>query len=572
MYDWRVSSARDRWALLAILATGIVLRVSFVVPGVWQQPWTPHHFDEHILPFEALGLWEGVTPREVGWPGSTVRAALSAVYGVRMLWDERRALAAARDPEAVLAPVARWSGERVPDAARLYQLGRVVVAAFGILQVVFIAQAASVWLGRRTMALAAAVAAVSPQAVVLSQVVLADIAGACFASLLLAVLPRLWTHRSSALWLGVLAGLAAASKLHFGVWLVLPVVGCWMPEWQVSRGERATATLTVLAGFGLTFLGLVPWLWLDPVLALKELAGVALVKVGSGAGVPGVVRHLGVLFGGLGWLSVVCAVPGLLVFVRSRYGPRIAVVGVVLGTAVVLSASAMVFERYGLVLLPGVVLLATAGLDRVLRHIPRLGTGTAAALVLVAGLPQTVLAVNQISRRNSYHLAHAWMMAHLPDGASVVIYSEDNQYLPRASSQLAACASYVWSDAAYQEKLATNDLGSSGSAGLPMRLAVLNDEFFHAFWCSRELLAVQSPAFHVYRFHADKRFQTLGVETVRAEFLAGLTDRSRGFDAVLAHWPLFPEIEPAVTFKADVPPTLRLYIRPGVPLRDVHQP
>ena len=552
-----------------VLAAALTVRLSFLMPGVWQQPWTPHHFDEHILPYEALGLWEGVTPREVGWPGSTVRVALSGVYAVRMLWDERGALAAAPDPEAALARVSRWSGERVPDAARLFQLGRLVVAAFGILQVVFIAQAASRWLDRRTMTLAAAVAAVCPQAVVLSQVVLADIAGACFASLLLALLPRLWTARSSALWLGVLAGLATASKLHFGVWLLLPVTACWMPEWQVSHRDRATATLMVLGGFCLTFLALVPWLWLNPVLALKELAGVALVKVGTGAGILGVVRHLGVLFGGLGWLSVALAVPGLLVFVRSRYGPQIAVAGIVLGTALVLSASGMVFDRYGLVLLPGVTLLASAGLQWILRRVPRLGTGTVAAIVLVMGLPQTVLAVHQISRRNPYHLAHAWMMAHLPDGASVVIYSEDNQYLPRTAAQLAECASYVWSEEAYQEKLATNDIHGTGTAGLPMRLALLNDEFFHAFWCSRERLAMRSPAFRVYRFHADKRFQTLRIDAVRAEFLAGLDDRSRGFDVVLAHWPMFPEIEPAVTFSADVPPILRLYLRPGVHLRNL---
>jgi hypothetical protein len=182
-------------------------------------------------------------------------------------------------------------------------------------------------------------------------------------------------------------------------------------------------------------------------------------------------------------------------------------------------------------------------------------------LVLLIGLPATLHALNRAAQANSYHLAHEWMLTHLQDGASVAIYDEDNQYLPRSSAQLKECASYVWSDAAYREKLATNDLVAHADSGTPMRLAILNDEFFHAFWCSRELLVPHSPSFVVRRFHSGKRFQTLEFDTLSAEFAAGLVDPQRGFDAVLSHEALTSSVAPAMVFTTDVGPTLKLYLR-----------
>src|SRR4051794_9819854 len=89
-----------RGFLLALIVLGAACRFGFVF---WQAPWTAHHPDEHILSLEAVALWEGITPREVGWPASTVRLALSGVHGVQMLADRRAALLAARShPPAVL--------------------------------------------------------------------------------------------------------------------------------------------------------------------------------------------------------------------------------------------------------------------------------------------------------------------------------------------------------------------------------------------------------------------------------------------------------------------------------------
>ena len=159
------------------------------------------------------------------------------------------------------------------------------------------------------------------------------------------------------------------------------------------------------------------------------------------------------------------------------------------------------------------------------------------------------------------------MLAHLPDKSRVVIYSEDNLFLPRTSEQLEACSSGIWSADAYAAKWATNGVTLSRPQALPMRLAVLNDEFFRAFWCLRELNAPRPISFVVERFHQDPRFDTLTVETMVRRFNAGLAAPTGGLDAVLVHFPIATPVPPAQVFVSEVGPTLRLYLRPGLKLR-----
>src|SRR5258708_23598544 len=64
-HDW----SRAFWlAIGAAILIGSFARLNLIR---WAEPCAPHQPDEHILPLEALALWEGITPREVGWPGST---------------------------------------------------------------------------------------------------------------------------------------------------------------------------------------------------------------------------------------------------------------------------------------------------------------------------------------------------------------------------------------------------------------------------------------------------------------------------------------------------------------------
>jgi hypothetical protein len=51
------------------------------------------------------------------------------------------------------------------------------------------------------------------------------------------------------------------------------------------------------------------------------------------------------------------------------------------------------------------------------------------------------------------------------------------------------------------------------------------------------------------------------------QFNEGLADPTRGFDAVLVHFPIATPVPPARVFVSEVGPTLRLYLRPGLSLR-----
>src|SRR5262249_45543852 len=134
-----------RAAVVALIVAGALVRGGVVF---WSDPWGPHQPDEHILPLEALALWEGVTPREVGWPGSTTRLVLSGVQAVQ--WLGARGLNAwhlRSSPDKSLETVTSWIGERYVDPTPLYRLGRTLSVLMGILQLCAAAWALSQWVG-----------------------------------------------------------------------------------------------------------------------------------------------------------------------------------------------------------------------------------------------------------------------------------------------------------------------------------------------------------------------------------------------------------------------------------------
>lgn len=569
-YHAGVTGTADRWWLVLVVAIAAVLRLSFLYPGVWQQPWTPHHFDEHFLPYEALALWEGVTPREVGWPASTSRLALSAVYATRLLADRGLELLRQPDPAAVMTLVAQWSGERVADPRPLYLLARLTGAIIGVLQVIAMIAAARHWVGPKAAILAGAFTAVAPIAVTHSQLVLADITGVLFVTLALGLIPVAMRREGVAAILGVFVALATASKFHFGIWLA-PAIGVyWVHRGaHAVRARRLPASAVVVIAFAITTVALVPWLLINPVLAAKEFTGVVLTKAGAGStGVSGILKNLSISLSGLGWCTLLVAIPGSWILWRRVDGFGTLLVVFTAAVLTLFGISAIVFDRHGLLVLPALALAAAAACDRLLSSAGPLRMALVLATVLVVGLLQSVLAIARIGAVNSYHVAHEWMLTHLPDDASVVVFAEDNQYLPRTRGQLVECASDVWSDSAYRDKWATNGVTIGPGSGTPMKLAILNDELFHAFWCSREILATPARAFFVHRFHSGPRFRTLAPRAVETEFVKGVTEPSRGFDAVLTHLPMASGRQPDMTFTTDIGPTLVLYLRPGLAIRD----
>ena len=194
-------------------------------------------------------------------------------------------------------------------------MGRTISVVTGILQLVAVAWALSQWVGQAGTVSGTLAIALSPVTVAYSQYVLADIAGLLFGTIAMGLAARPTPRRVIAM--AALVGLAASSKFHFGLWLLTPLLCVWTGDqklfprkWLLSLGVVLTVAWVLV-----TF---VPWFLMNPLLALKEFAGVVLVKIGHGSRLGGVTRNVMIIFtafGVLGWLgcSPASAVPAPLI-------------------------------------------------------------------------------------------------------------------------------------------------------------------------------------------------------------------------------------------------------------------
>jgi len=537
---------QTRWhrlALGAAIVVGVALRLSVLL---WNEPWTPHHADEHILPLEAVALWEGVTPREIGWPAATTRLAISVVAGATWLVDQGRDVWAHRSAlDGVLDSISHWIALRYVDPTPLYQIGRGVSLATGILQLVATAWALGRWVGPAGTIVGTLLVALSPLATEYSQYVLADITGTLFATILVGLSAR--PTRFQIAIMGVLAGLAAASKFHFGIWLVTPLLCIWLRD-DPPFEHRGRLTLGILAAAGLIVIALVPWFWLNPILALKEFAGVVAVKAGAGPTLQHVAVNASTILSGL----VVIAVFGLVgAAVALRSSPRRAAavaVPTIIG-ALALAASDIVFDRYGLVLLPGLVTLAGLGWDAV--DAAPMGLRRAAVTGLVAAIVLTTVDLAAAQRRAGEAdvdvLARRWIVEHVARGARVAIHQEDNAFLPRTSEQLRACINDTNSVKAYNDKWLIEGVVRRPDAPEPMRSVVLNDERFYEYWCRQELQAQRDPGFFIVPYHAAKRFGAVLEREAIDDFRTRATAVTGGIDVLVLNRPVDVGAPPAAT-------------------------
>lgn len=522
MMSERAIAPIGRWLVLTAIVVGIACRLWVFA---WQDPFGPHHPDEHLLPLETLATWEGITPREVGWPASTTMLVLDAGFAVQFLAERGRDLAQmGGHPDRVMDTLSSWIGQHYIDTRSMYVLGRSVSLATGILQLIALAWAAGRWTGREGQFGATVAVALAATPVLYSQYVLADITGLLFVTILVgqAATP---TPRRIVL-MAALAALAAASKFHFGLWLLTPLLAAIVVPMPLR--QRVKVAAAVLVVFGGLLLTLVPWFWINPLLALKEFAGVVLVKVGGGSA-PG---HVSVnalsILAGIGPVAVV----GLLLspMASGNWRPVIPVaVPLVLG-ALALTFSAVVFERYSLVLLPGAAVLAAIGWQGALaapgQTLNRVAWTALAVSALIAGV-QLYRAEREAAETDVDVMVKRWVLEHVPRGATVAVHDESNAFLPRARAQLVDCVESANGEAAYRRKWQLQGVDRPEGADQPLAAVVLNDERFEAFWCAREL-AVQSDAgYTVQRYHHDPRFNAVLEGDAIERFRAGASVESK---------------------------------------------
>jgi hypothetical protein len=521
-----------RLAMGAAFVAGILARLAVVG---WSHPWEPHHPDEHILTLDAMALWEGITPQEVGWPGSTTRLVLSAAMVAQWVADEgRTAWQYRREPDRALDTVTTWIAERWVNPMPLYRVGRAISVVTGILQLVAFAWALSQWVGPEGTAIGTLAMAIAPLSVTYSQYVLADITGLLFVTILIGLAANPTPRRVIAM--GALVGLALSSKFHFGLWLLTPVLCAWLGrgadfarKWRLSLFAVGAALWVVLT--------LVPWFLINPLLQLKEFAGVVLVKIGEGAPLWLVPDNIYVLFSGFGILSWLGALLGLGSIGRTGFRKWVPMLmPLVLGT-ILLIKSATVFDRYGLALLPGAALLSALGWESLLlksRGRPRIVAAAALAVCVLMTISSLVSAERTAGEADVDVLAKEWIMTHVARGRRIAVYDESNAFLPRTAEQLRRCVEYVETPAAYREKWHVENVTDSESAQ-PMRSVVLNDELYHAYWCRRELDVQRDPGFYVVPYHEEPRYGAVLEREALNDFRIGSTAATGGIDVLVAN-------------------------------------
>jgi hypothetical protein len=518
---------------VAVLVAGAAVRASVVF---WDDPWGPHHPDEHILPLEALALWEGITPREVGWPGTTSRLILSGVETTRLLVNKGDALWQRRsNPADALGVMTKWIGEQYVDPTPLYKSGRLLSVVAGILQLIVLVWALSQWVGPVGVAVGVFAVAMSPLPVRYSQYVLADIMAVLFATLMVGLAAKPTERR--VVTMAALVGLAASSKFHFGLWLLTPLfIAVQLPSTAVRR------ILLVLAVVGMctwVLITLVPWLWINPVLALKEFLAVVAVKlfVGGGGHRYALVPHnTALIFDSIG-IAVLAGIASALYFLTRSDWMRVRPLLVSLLIAfVILIFSGTVFDRYGLLLLPGAIVVGSLGWERWLTTSGIVSRRLAAAALTVCAAV-TLVSLWRAERVTGEIdvdvLAKRWVIEHVAPGSRVGVHDEMNALLPRTADQLEACAQFVQSDEAYERKWWSEGMSAKDVAGAPMRSTVLNDEEFEAYWCRRELIARSAPGFVLVRYHDEPRFDAVSEADLLQEFAKDGTAETLGVDVLV---------------------------------------
>jgi hypothetical protein len=551
-------------ATAVLLIAGVVGRVGFLA---WDDRWGPHHADEATLVPQGLAMWEGVTPRDVGWPASTMRIALSAGAGMQWLgergyeaWQRRR------NPPATLELVSNWIATRLADRQPLYKLGRLTALLIGVTQLLALVWALRRWLGPPGVLAGLGVISLGHLPVAFSQFVLADIAGLLFATLVVGLAARP-TDRSIVM-MGAMAGLAAASKFHFGLWLLAPIVA----SWSRSAGKGRRGWRSALASTGMCFwviVTLVPWIWIDPTLALKEFTGEVFLRIGAGASGRDMLKHAGTIALSLGPLGFAGAVLALLALTKSS-GRRLApvILPTALGAAA-LTGSSVFFDRYVLVLLPGVAVLAGLGWEYCLGHRTRFvraatGVGLVASLLFMTvnlGASQRDIGATHVDV-----LAARWVMQYVPPGAVVAVHDETVAPLPRTAEQLRACVARVTTSEAYRQKWSILGWGVDPDGPEPMRSMLLNDERYFAYLCRRELdVRSESEGYRVVLFHNGPRFWAVEEADAMTRFRSDTVAEPARIDVLILSQEADVGVEPIEIVRSPVGQRI-IYVRPGLAL------
>ncbi len=322
------------------------------------------------------------------------------------------------------------------DPTSVFVVARVVAAVLGTIAVGFTYLAGSRFFNRTVGLLAAAIFGLAFLPIFYSHLALNDVPTLAPVGLSLygiAGVMRRGRWRDYAI-AGVGIGLASATKYTGGITL-LCLLGAFLSDgaggslWSSVR-RLALALLLALGAF----LVANPYAALDfsafhsGVSQQASLAaGQDPVKLGTTGS--GIAYYLWTFTWGLGWGPALAAIGGsVLLLARRRLGMALVLLPAPIAFIIFMGEQQRFFGRWLMPIFPIVAVLAAYGTVELIRGLTRGGRiapwlAGAAATVLLLG--QSVVAVVHndavLSRPDTRNLTRAWMVAHVPAGAKVVI-------------------------------------------------------------------------------------------------------------------------------------------------------
>lgn len=410
----------EGWSLAATLVLALVLRLESIRFGL------PALNDPDELMFElgALRMLRGLTLNP-GWFGHPATITMYALAVVNILvfvtgWLVGWFPSLKAFEKAIYA-----------DPSWMILPGRILMTLFALGTLILTYRLATRLAGRRTGLIAAAMLSISPVHVTYSQIIRSDMM-ACFFLLLvllsaldIAERDRRRDYVLAALWLG----LAITTKWPFAL-AALAVGGAVMLLRNEGRLEWRSALLRLVAfgAMGAAFVFILsPYLLLDYPTVVRNLTGEGqahhLGSTGGTFGQNALWYLTGPLLTGLSVIGLVLVPVGTFVLWQNRRA-RALLIPVALGFFLVLSMQSMVWERWGLPLLPLCAIAAAAGLCTITDGLTGHWRSTLAGVLLAAIAIPLLLRTNADARErlnDTRQIAARWAKVHIPAGSSVLI-------------------------------------------------------------------------------------------------------------------------------------------------------
>lgn len=316
------------------------------------------------------------------------------------------------------------------DPGILFLPARLLIAAFGVACVYLTWRLGRRIGGTRTGLLAAVFLAVNAVHIEYSQLIRTDIQASFFmllclsSSLSIAENGRLRDYVLA----GIFVGLGCATKWPAATIALSPMIA---GIWRIAQGKREARNLLLFAGAAVATLFLAsPYLLLDYPAVVRNLTGEARpMHPGSTAGglLDNFGWYLGSLSGSFGVANVALAALGTILLPLRNRGPAIALLPGICAFAVLISIQSLRWERWLVPLLPFVAIMAGYAVH-VLADMARARTGRPLQLAeLFAGLLLILPMLPPVEDRaaaranDTRQLASAWIRAHVPSDASIVV-------------------------------------------------------------------------------------------------------------------------------------------------------